>query len=582
MRSAYENMRAKKAAKYGESRHIGLYYISIHLTGVLKMSDVCYVAYDRGDYKEYAIKPSTTLDRIGKELFPDAICAVMDGVLVSLAEEVNAGARINFLSPKSNQQASRVFLRGATFLLYCAARALMPERELMVDYALYGGIFCRIPNITKDEIAALEKKIYEYIAGDEDFTLRVMPVSDAKKIMLDEGLAAKAALLAYRPFDYYRMYEFDGQKNYFHGIMPKSSGYLDGMRLKAYSNGFILTYPTPYIKSATPITNQPKYSRVFEEAEKWSQVLGAAYVADINDMFRNGNFADFIDVNEALHEKTIAGIAQKIADREGVRIVLIAGPSSSGKTTFAGRLAVHLRAIGKKCRPISVDDYYKNREDIPYDENGKRDFETIEALDVEKLNEDLKKLLACEVAHMPRYDFVTGERKPETVPLCIDSDILIIEGIHGLNDALTESIPHDMKFKVFVSPLTTLNIDEHNVVFPDDLRLIRRLTRDIRTRGFSFEQTFSVWDSVRRGEYKYILPYQETADEMFNSTLFYEPLVLKNHCYSELLKFKPDMQYYPEAQSLLKFLNYVLSFNDESVIPVKSILREFIGPLKTN
>jgi uridine kinase len=569
----------------GVWRKLPYWFILYLFTFALKrsdMSDICYVAYDREDYKEYNIKPGTTLSGIGKELFPDAVCALVDGVLVSLADELKAGARINFLSPKTNQQASRVFIRGATFLLYCAARTLMPQRELMVDYALYGGIFCRIPDITKNEIASLEKKIYEYIESDRDFTLTVMQVSEAKKIMLDEGLAAKAALLAYRPFDYYRMYGFDGQQNYFHGIMPKSSGYLRGMHLKAYSDGFILTYPTPYIKASTPITNQPKYSHVFEEAERRAQVLGASYVADINDMFRNGGFADFIDVNEALHEKTIAGIAQKIADREGARVVLIAGPSSSGKTTFAGRLAVHLRAIGEKCRPISVDDYYKNREDIPCDSTGKRDYETIKALDVEKLNEDLEKLLACEVAQMPRYDFYSGERKQETVPLCVDNDILIIEGIHGLNDALTESIPAEMKFKIFVSPLTALNIDEHNVVFPDDLRLIRRLARDKRTRGFSFEQTFSVWDSVRRGEYKYILPYQETADEMFNSTLLYEPLVLKKHCYSELLKFKPDMRYYPEAHSLLKFLNYVLSFDDESAIPVKSILREFIGPLKTS
>lgn len=546
------------------------------------MSDICYVAYDRGDYREYSIALGATLGDIGKQQFPDAVCALSDGELVSLADDVKPGARINFLSPKTNQQASRVFLRGATFLLYCAAKALLPQKELIVDHALYGGIFCRIAGITKDEIALLEKKIYEYIKCDREFALSVMQVSEAKKIMLDEGLAAKAALLAYRPFDYYRMYEFDGRKNYFHGIMPKSSGYLDGTRLKAYSDGFILTYPAPYVEAATPITHQPKYLKVFEEAEKWAEVLGASYVADINDMFRNGGITDFIDVNEALHEKTIAGIAQKIADRQGARIVLIAGPSSSGKTTFAGRLAVHLRAIGKKCRPISVDDYYKNREDIPLDSNGRKDFETIGALDLGKLNDDIKTLLACRVAQMPRYDFYSGMRKQEAVPLCIDDDILIIEGIHGLNDALTASIPACMKFKIFVSPLTTLNIDEHNVVFPDDLRLIRRLARDKRTRGFSFEQTLSVWDSVRRGEYKYILPYQETADEMFNSTLLYEPLVLKKHCYSELLKFKPDMQYYPEAHSLLKFLNYMLSFDDESAIPAKSILREFIGPLKAN
>lgn len=541
----------------------------------------CFVSYNGEGFKEYEAEQGALLCDIANNISArDAVCALMDGNLVSLAETPADGAKITFLTPQENLLASRLFLRGATFLLYCAAKALYPERTLMVDHALCGGMFCRIPGDEAVNVASLEKKIKEYIERDEDFVLSMMQVSEAKKIMLDEGLSAKAALMAYRPFDYYRLYEFDGQKNYFHGIMPKSSGYLKGMRLIRYSNGFILKYPAPYVEAATPITSQPKYSAVFREAERWAEVLSASYVADINDMFRSGGIVDFIDVNEALHERNIAGIAQNIADRGGARIVLVAGPSSSGKTTFASRLAVHLKAIGKKCRPISVDDYYKNREDIPVDENGNRDLESIEALDVNKLNDDLSKLLACEIAQMPRYDFHTGSRKEQSVPLCIEDDILIIEGIHGLNDELTKSIPASLKFKVFISPLTTLNIDEHNVVFPDDLRLLRRLARDRRTRGFSFEQTLAIWDSVRRGEYRYILPYQETADIMFNSTLLYEPLVLKKHCYSELMKFKPGMPHFPEAQSLLKFLNYVLSFDDESVIPPRSILREFIGPIK--
>lgn len=538
----------------------------------------CYVSYDGKGMGEFKITQGIRLCDIAKSInASDAVCALMDGNLASLAEEPADGANITFLSPRKNQLASRLFLRGATFLLYCAARALYPKRALMVEHALYGGVFCRISGDEATDTTMLEKKIHEYIERDDDFVLSMMQVGDAKRIMLDEGLAAKAALLAYRPFDYYRLYEFDGQMNYFHGIMPKSSGYLKGLRLIPYSDGFILKYPAPYVEPATPITKQPKYSAVFREAERWAEVLSASYVADINDMFRSGGIVEFIHVNEALHEKNIAGIAQSIADRGGVRIVLVAGPSSSGKTTFASRLSVHLKAIGRKCRPISVDDYYKNRADIPVDENGKSDLESIDALDVKKLNDDLVKLLSCEVAQMPRYDFYTGSRSEQSVPLCIDDDILIIEGIHGLNDKLTQRVPSSVKFKIFISPLTALNIDEQNVVFPDDLRLLRRLARDRRTRGFSFEQTLAIWDSVRRGEYRYILPYQETADVMFNSTLLYEPLVLKKHCYSELMKFKPGMPHYPEAQSLLKFLNYILSFDNEDVIPPGSILREFIG-----
>ncbi len=542
------------------------------------MTDAFYVLLDDGGFIE--IKGgSARLCDIAPDVSPGAVCAVMDGNLCSLADEARPGAHIRFLHPESDQLASRVFLRGATFLLYCAAKELLPGRGFTVEHSLYGGMFCTIPNITDQEIAALEKKVIEYIAEDKDFTLTKMQVSEAKRIMLDEGLCAKAALLDYRPFDYYRLYEYRGYKNYFHGIMPKSSGYLKGTRLIPYSNGFILKYPAPYAKGNKPITDQPKYSSVFAKAEEWGRVLHASYIADMNEMLSNGGIYDFIDINEALHEMTISNIAQQIAVK-AVRVVLIAGPSSSGKTTFASRLAVHLRAAGRKCRPISLDDYYKNRDDVPLDDKGKKDFESIDALDVEKLNGDLEKLLACEVASLPQFDFYTGKRKKETVQLCIDDDILIVEGIHGLNDALTRDIPADKKFKIFVSPLTTLNIDEHNVVFPDDLRLIRRLARDKRTRGYSFEQTFEIWDSVRRGEYKYILPYQESADVMFNTTLLYEPLVLKKHCYGDLLKFKSDMPYYPEAHSLLKFLNYVLSFEDENTIPIHSLLREFIGPVK--
>jgi uridine kinase len=224
-----------------------------------------------------------------------------------------------------------------------------------------------------------------------------------------------------------------------------------------------------------------------------------------------------------------------------------------------------------------VDDYYKNREDIPLDEHGKPDFESIEGMDTQKLGEDLELLLAGRVAMMPRFDFIAGARHSDAVPMSIENDILVIEGIHGLNNALTHTIPDHKKFKIFISPLTTLNIDSHSVVMPEDLRLLRRLVRDKRTRGYSFTQTFAIWDSVRRGEFKYILPYQHTADVMFNSTLFYEPLMLKKHAYSDLRQFTPDMPHYPEALDLLKFLNYFLSFSDQGVVPQASILREFIG-----
>lgn len=542
------------------------------------MQNTCYVAQGDTEKMTMAFTPDMRLWQLASSGgFNDAVCAMMNGRIVSLADAPEQESVIEFLSPYESEQASRAFLRGATFVLYRAARELFPERLLEVQYMLCGGIYCEMEPLEAADIEALQRRMDELILADEDFVLHLMRVDEAKKIMLAEGLKAKAELLSYRPFDYYRLYEYGGLHNYFHGVMPKNSGYLKDARLYAYGEGMILKIPTPYREAGVSIIDQPKYAEVFQQAERWSRELSVSHVADINNIFRDGGMADFIRVNEAMHERSIADIARMIAQNDKVRIVLVAGPSSSGKTTFATRLSVHLKAFGKRCRAISVDDYYKNREDIPLDERGKSDFECIESLDTQKLCEDLALLLKGEEAHMPRFDFVAGRRSCEPVPMRIDDDILIIEGIHGLNNALTYTIPADKKFKIFISPLTTLNIDGHSVVMPEDLRLLRRLVRDKRTRGYSFSQTFAVWDSVRRGEFKFILPYQHTADVMFNSTLLYEPLLLKKHAYSDLRRFTPDMLHYPEALDLLKFLNYFLSFSEEGVVPPGSILREFIG-----
>lgn len=542
------------------------------------MQNICYVAQGDTEQKTMAFTPDMRLWQLSVSGgFNGAVCAMMNGRIVSLADAPEQEAVVEFLSPYESEQASRVFLRGATFMLYRAVRELYPDRRFVVEYMLCGGIYCEMEPLEAGDIEALQQRMEQLVFADEDFTLHLMRVDEAKKIMLSEGLLAKAELLSYRPFDYYRMYEYGGLHNYFHGIMPKSTGVLKDARLYPYGEGMILMIPTPYHEDSVSIIDQPKYAQVFQQAEKWSKELSVSFVADINNIFREGRMADFIRVNEAMHERTISDIAHMVARNDKVRIVLVAGPSSSGKTTFATRLSVHLKAIGKRCRAISVDDYYKNREDIPCDERGKPDFECIEALDTQKLGEDLALLLKGEEALLPRFDFVAGRRSGEGAPMRIDEDILIIEGIHGLNDALTYTIPADVKFKIFISPLTTLNIDGHSVVMPEDLRLLRRLVRDKRTRGYSFAQTFAIWDSVRRGEFKFILPYQHTADVMFNSTLLYEPLLLKKYAYSDLRRFTPDMPHYPEALDLLKFLNYFLSFSEEGIVPPASILREFIG-----
>jgi len=505
------------------------------------------------------------------------VCAMEDGKPAALGEPISADTTVQLLRPNQSEHASRVFLRGATFLLHCAAAALYPQRRLLVDHVLGGGMFCRLDGVTRADVAVLSEKIETYIAEDQPFTLRRTSVEEARQVLSGEGLDEMVRLLKFRPYDFFNLYRFDGHECYFHGIMPPSAGYLKGMKLTPYNGGLLLRYPAPYRNAASIFDRQPKYAAVFARSERWAEEMGASYISDINERFLGGEIEDLIAVNEALHEKYIAEIAEMISDRPGVRTVLIAGPSSSGKTTFSRRLAVHLRVLGNQCIPISVDDYYLDRDDIPLDDSGEPDFETIDALDVKKLGDDLDTLLSGETAHMPEFDFVSGKRKDETRALRIDDELLIIEGIHGLNNALTSRVPAERKFKIFISPLTALNFDSRSTVLPEDLRLLRRLARDKRTRGSSFCETFGLWESVRTGEYKYIMPYQESADVMFNSTLLYEPLVLKKYCYEELRRIGPHEACYAQAQSLLKFLNYFYSLEDESAIPVQSILREFIG-----
>lgn len=518
----------------------------------------------------------STLAEAAAELgIQNAICALVGGKPVSLNNEVEQNAIVQFLRPDESEQAARVFLRGATFLLHCAVKALYPKRWLIVDHVLGGGVFCRMDGVSKSDIQKLQDKIDEYIAKDECFSHHVTDVGNAQEILRGEGLKQQARLLEFRPYDDFNLYGFDGHQAYFHGIMPPSAGYLRGTRLTAFEGGFVLKYTAPYRQAQTKLEDHHGIAEAFEQAERWASAMNASYIADINERYMNGEIEDLITLNEQLHEKKIEEIARVIINR-GARVVLIAGPSSSGKTTFSRRMAKRLLELGKKSLPISVDDYYKNREDVPRDENGEYDFECMEALDVAKLGQDLDTLLAGNTAELPEFDFVNGRRKQETVPTRIDDEVLILEGIHALNDKLTPDVENGIKFKIYVSPLTALNFDERSVVLPSDLRLLRRLARDQRTRGYSFAQTFDIWDSVREGEFKYILPTMAAADTVFNTTLLYEPLVLKRYCYEGLQTISPDEKCYAQAQSLLKFLNYFL-LCDARAVPTKSILREFIG-----
>ncbi len=419
----------------------------------------------------------------------------------------------------------------------------------------------------------------ELIKEDIPFEREEVPIDEVVEAFEKTKQRDRLRLLKYWKKDSVYVYKCGTIYDYFYGNMVPSTGYLKKFDLIYYKPGFLLKFPSIYDpNSMPPFEDQKKLFSVFREAEKWAKILDVADVGALNEKIHKEEIGDIIRVSEALHEKKIAHIADMITDkRDYVKIVLISGPSSSGKTTFSKRLSVQLRVNGLKPHTISLDNYFVEREKTPRDENGDYDFESIYALDLELLNEHLNKLLNGEEVHIPKYNFVTGKREYNGDILKMSDDfVLILEGIHGLNETLTSGIPSENKFKIYVSALTQLNIDNHNRIPTTDVRLLRRIVRDNRTRGKSAEDTLLGWLSVRRGEDKNIFPYQEDADIMFNSTLVYELGVLKSHAEPLLREIGKTSSAYSEAKRLLQFLEYFMP-SKEDEIPQNSIIREFIG-----
>jgi uridine kinase len=375
-----------------------------------------------------------------------------------------------------------------------------------------------------------------------------------------------------------KLYELDGRYDYFYGDMAFSTAVLKNFELFSYESGFLLNYPSveePF--KLTKFKEQKSLYNIFHETEVWGNILGVGSVGSLNEEVTNGDIIDTIRVSEALHEKKIVYIADMINDRKNVKVVLISGPSSSGKTTFSKRLGVQLRVNGLIPVPISLDDYFLNRRETPRDEQGNYDFESINALDLKLFNENLRDLMEGKEVLLPNFDFKNGERGWSSSKVKLpNKGIIIIEGIHGLNELLTASIPKIKKFKIYISALTQLNLDNHNRISTTDVRIIRRLVRDNLSRGYAGEQTLKMWDSVRRGEEKNIFVFQEEADVMFNSTLVYELCILKKHAILELNKIKHDSDVYSESIRLKSFLNFFKEVEGKFV-PENSILREFIG-----
>lgn len=476
---------------------------------------------------------------------------------------------------------SRIYVRGLTFIMLKAFEELYPEYKIIVNYTLGHSLYCEDINnkeITEEMVEKVFEKMKEIVISDVPFIKIEMSINDAKEVYARQNMKDKLSLIENRTKPYVSLYSCGNTYNYFYGVMPVSTKAIKYFDLNKYDNGVLLVYPRRYNPTkVAKVKETKKLYNTFSEYEKIHRILKVSNVAELNTWVKNGDVGELIRISEALHEKKIAQIADMIAADKNKKIVLIAGPSSSGKTTFAQRLGIQLRVNGLKAVTLSMDNYFVNREDNPKDENGNYDFECLEAIDVNLFNDQLTKLLAGEEVSLPTFDFTTGTRKylGNTAKLNED-EIIVIEGIHGLNEKLTSSIPREKKFKIYISALTALNIDDCNRVSTADSRLIRRILRDNKYRSHGAIATIKMWPSVRRGEEKYIFPFQEDADVMFNSSLVYEDAVLKSFVEPILAAVDKTNSEYSEAKRLYEFLGYFLPIGTEE-IPITSILREFIG-----
>jgi len=478
---------------------------------------------------------------------------------------------------------TRLYVRSLFFILYAAAREVFPDAKLKIMHGISRGYYCELVGlnqpITNSDIFAIKMEMQKLVERDIPFEKIGLPTEEAVNICRNQNLPFKAKLFEQQGSLFSFLYFMDGLANYFYGHLVPSTGYLRVFDLVTYYEGLLLRIPNPKnFKEVQPYFKLDKLFGVFQEHKDWAELLNVSNVANLNENTINGTSGEILKISEALHEKRIAEIANKISDRrEKVKIVLIAGPSASGKTTFSKRLMVQLAVNGMKPTMISLDDYFVDREKTPKDEQGEYDFEAIEAINIEFFNQQLIQLFNGETIELPKFNFAVGRMFPSGKKLqLVPGSILIVEGIHGMNPDLVPHIKPENTFKIFLSALTQISIDDQNHISTTDNRLIRRMIRDSKYRGYTAQDTIRRWPSVRAGEDKNIFPYQENADVMFNSALIYELAVLKKYA-DPLLKSVPESQNeYSESNRLLKFLSYFKAIDDHE-IPPTSLIREFLG-----
>ena len=524
------------------------------------------------------------LAKANQHLFDaDIVLAKKNEKLMELHKEVPADSEITWVTTKASA-GNLAYRRSATLIMLKAIYDVIPREQIekiKVDFSLSKGYYCVIRGevtVNEELLGKIKSRMKELVSADIPIVKKTVSTGEAIKRFREHGMLDKVALFKYRRSSFVNIYSIDKFEDYFYGYMVPSTGYIKCFDLYQYDEGFVLQMPVKEAPEVVPeFKPQNQLFGILKENSAWGEALGVGTVGELNDVISTGKINELILVQEALQEKKLGEIAARIAADRSKKFIMIAGPSSSGKTTTSYRLAIQLRAHGLVPHQISLDNYFVDRHLTPLDENGNYNFECLEALDVEGFNKDMTDLLNHKTVEMPSFNFKTGKREYNGKYMTLGpNDVLVIEGIHGLNDKLSYTLPAESKFKIYLSALTQLNVDEHNRIPTTDTRLLRRMIRDARTRGSSAQKTLSMWDSVRRGEEQYIFPFQESADVIFNSASIYELAALKQYAEPLLFNISPAEPEYMEAKRLLKFLDYFLGIPTEN-IPINSIVREFVG-----
>ena len=539
----------------------------------------------RGQFEEITVERGMTIEEIYKEIKEElpytVLAARVNNKIERLEHRIYGDCRVELLDMRT-QEANLIYQNSLCLIYLKAIEDVLGKVDVDIENAINKGLYTEIKShdaITAKDIKKIEKRMRQLVKADRPFVREKLTKEEAEELFIQTGCPEKAELLCENqqrrkiPF-----YSLDGYRDFFYGLMVPSTSYIEHFQLMKYRRGVLLRFPHPSNPNVIPeYVDEKMLYKTFGEQSRWGKLMGINYVSDLNRKIEEGKFKELIQLSEALHERRIVEIADMIT-RQKKRIILIAGPSSSGKTTFAQRLCIQLRVNGLQPLYMGTDDYFVERENTPVDEFGEKKYEDLDAVDVHLFNQNINDLLAGKEVDMPSFNFITGHKEyGKRLTSIRSSQPIVIEGIHALNEDLTRELPAEQKFKIYISPLTQLNIDSHNRVVTTDHRMLRRMVRDYKYRGHSAQNTISSWPKVRAGEDKNIFPYSNEADVLFNSVHLYEICVLKKYAKPLLEAIKPDEPEYSDAVRMLNFLRFFKTVEDDSAIVNNSILREFIG-----